>query len=425
MCENKKPFVSIIVPVYNTENYLRECLDSILNQSLKNIEVICIDDKSSDNSLDMLKEYSEKDKRIKIIENDENKGVSITRNNGLDNANGEYLSFVDSDDKMDLDACEKLYNFAKTNDQDCILFNAFRFNDDGKVWSSELHSISVSDHIITSTNILKNNEFIYNTTVTSKFIRKTFLDDNEIRFVEDRVYEDVLFSMELFFATDYVGVYPYVNYYWRVRLNKENKSITQSYDDTTNIADRLFIIHSIFDMLYSSEKYGILINEFNNKLLKIDYRHIINQLPFIDKEIINIVINKIMPVIKNMDIEAFDDLDDLLKLKYDLLISGKLENLIYLIKYELNNKKWNVKNSELKNKNNILIEENNYLKSKIEILAEQKENLDNENDSLKEKNKNLTENNIKLKNEIKTVKSTKGWFRYKINNIHVRLKNKF
>ena len=89
MCENKKPFVSIIVPVYNTENYLRECLDSILNQSLKNIEVICIDDKSSDNSLDILKEYSEKDKRIKIIENDENKGVSITRNNGLDNANGE------------------------------------------------------------------------------------------------------------------------------------------------------------------------------------------------------------------------------------------------------------------------------------------------------------------------------------------------
>ena len=107
--------VSIIVPVYNTEKYLKKCLDSLVNQTLKDIEIICINDGSLDNSLQILKEYEKKDNRIKIV-NQRNQGVSIARNNGIKLASGEYIGFTDSDDYVDLDFYEKLYNGANNQD---------------------------------------------------------------------------------------------------------------------------------------------------------------------------------------------------------------------------------------------------------------------------------------------------------------------
>lgn len=126
------PIVSVIVPVYNTDKYLEECLESILNQTLKDIEIICIEDKSTDNSLQILKEFSKKDDRIIIIENDENRGISFNRNKGMAYAKGKYISFIDSDDKLDKDAYEKLYNFIEENHQDFVIFNTLRFNEDRK-----------------------------------------------------------------------------------------------------------------------------------------------------------------------------------------------------------------------------------------------------------------------------------------------------
>ena len=92
------PKVSVIIPVYNTEKYLKKCLDSVCNQTLSDIEIICIDDCSTDNSLNILKEYTLKDNRIKLIEFKENKGAAVARNTGIDEAKGEYIGFIDSDD---------------------------------------------------------------------------------------------------------------------------------------------------------------------------------------------------------------------------------------------------------------------------------------------------------------------------------------
>ena len=109
--------VSIIVPVYNCAQFLNRCMDSLVNQTLKDIEIICINDGSTDNSPEILQEYAAKDSRIKII-NKENGGLSSARNRGLAAAQGEYLGFVDSDDWVDLDFFEKLYNAAKKYDTD-------------------------------------------------------------------------------------------------------------------------------------------------------------------------------------------------------------------------------------------------------------------------------------------------------------------
>lgn len=105
--------VSVIIPVYNTEQYLESCLNSIIKQSLKEIEIICIDDKSTDNSLVKLKEIAKTDKRINIIANEKNYGAGISRNFGLKISCGEYIHFVDSDDYLELNALEELYEQAK------------------------------------------------------------------------------------------------------------------------------------------------------------------------------------------------------------------------------------------------------------------------------------------------------------------------
>jgi glycosyltransferase involved in cell wall biosynthesis len=112
------PLVSIIVPVYNAEPYLPACLNSLVSQTLKDIEIICINDFSPDSSISILKEYASKDKRIKIIDFDKNHGVSVARNCGIETAIGEYVGFMDSDDYADLDFYEKLYNMAKKTDSD-------------------------------------------------------------------------------------------------------------------------------------------------------------------------------------------------------------------------------------------------------------------------------------------------------------------
>ena len=114
--------VSIIIPVYNPGELLNRCLDSASNQTLKDIEIICIDDGSSDGSLDILNRYAKNDSRFKVL-SQPNLGAGIARNKGLEYANGEYIVFLDSDDFIESDMCECLYNHAKRLDSDLVLFN--------------------------------------------------------------------------------------------------------------------------------------------------------------------------------------------------------------------------------------------------------------------------------------------------------------
>ena len=121
------PKISIIIPVYNVEKYISQCLDSAINQSLKDIEIIIVDDCGSDNSMDIAKEYAKNDSRIKIIKNSQNQGPFTSRNNAVLAANGEYLVFLDSDDFLDLRACEIAYNATKDGYYDVVKFSDYNY----------------------------------------------------------------------------------------------------------------------------------------------------------------------------------------------------------------------------------------------------------------------------------------------------------
>lgn len=174
--------VSVIVPIYNVEIYLRECLDSLINQSLKEIEIICVNDGSTDTSLDILREYAVRDKRIKIISKN-NTGYGNTMNIGIDNANGEYIGIVEPDDYVKADMYETLYNLAKENELDLIKADFYRFI--GEVPNRKFIYVNMNNNkkyynkVINPRNNIEIFKFVMNT--WSGIYKKTFLKTNNIR----------------------------------------------------------------------------------------------------------------------------------------------------------------------------------------------------------------------------------------------------
>ena len=196
--ENKMIKVSVIVPVYNGEKHLKECLDSIKAQTLQDIEIICVDDGSTDDSLNILREYEKTDTRFTIL-TQKNQYAGIARNKGMSVASGEYMIFWDCDDFFDLTALEKMYNKAKTVDADVCVCGTNQFFDDTKQlcpWNSCLEKKRVPkgewfnletnpDHILTFANAAPWN----------KMFRRAFVQDKEIEFQGVRNGNDVFFDV--------------------------------------------------------------------------------------------------------------------------------------------------------------------------------------------------------------------------------------
>lgn len=142
-----KPLISIIIPVYNVEKYLADCLDSLVNQTMSDIEIICVNDGSKDNSLAILEDYAKREKRIVLL-NQPNSGVSVARNNALKQVRGEYYMFVDSDDWIDANACEVAYNCAIKENADCLMFS----------YVKEFGSHSIVNHLFEKKYIVWNDD---------------------------------------------------------------------------------------------------------------------------------------------------------------------------------------------------------------------------------------------------------------------------
>ena len=184
--------ISIIIPVYNAEKYLEKCLDSVINQTYKNIEIICVNDGSKDNSLKILEEYAKKDERIKII-TQENKGVSVARNTGIKAVSGEYIMFVDSDDKIELNACELSLNKILENNSDICCFGVREIRN-GKefvrFWEQEIFE----EYFDKELDINAKRNFLVN--VCGKLFRGDFIKRNKIFFIENvKTGEDSIFNL--------------------------------------------------------------------------------------------------------------------------------------------------------------------------------------------------------------------------------------
>lgn len=210
------PNVSVIVPVYNVEKYLSRCLDSLINQTLEDIEIICVNDGSKDSSPKILEEYAKKDKRI-IVLNQENAGLSVARNNGMDNANGEYIGFVDSDDWVDLDFFEKLYTSAVKNSADVAAADFVREHPTKKkirlgFSAEQVYEKPEDKYLICKT--------YREGCVWNKIYKTEFLKSINLKFVPGMYYEDRDFTARsLYFSKRLVTV---PNTYYRYFVNPKS-----------------------------------------------------------------------------------------------------------------------------------------------------------------------------------------------------------
>ena len=190
-----KPYVSVILTVYNTARYLRQCLNTLISQSLKNIEIICIDDASEDNSVEILHEYQKKDKRISIITASVNKGINFTRNTGLKKACGKYVVILDSDDFYEVTFLEKLYLQAQKTKAD-ITFCGFNVFDDEM---QSVHQIDwdINRDILPTEDVFSMSPKLFNLTGTiiwNNLYKVEFLKQNNLKFENRLSYTDGVFS---------------------------------------------------------------------------------------------------------------------------------------------------------------------------------------------------------------------------------------
>lgn len=188
--------VSVIIPVYNVEKYLRQCLDSVAAQTLKDIEVICVDDGSTDSSFEIVKEYAEKDSRF-IAVKQENGGAGAARNNGLRRAKGKYLSFLDSDDFFDENMLMEAYNCAENNKADFVVFASDQYNEDTndfKNVSWTLRYAEIPPYQPFARRQMTDNIFkVFVGWAWDKLYNREFVLNNNLWFQEQRTSNDMLF----------------------------------------------------------------------------------------------------------------------------------------------------------------------------------------------------------------------------------------
>lgn len=327
----ERPKVSVIVAAYNIENYINRCIESLVNQTLYDIEIIVVNDGSTDNTLNNIEQYSKQDHRIKVI-NKSNEGLVAARKSGFEIANGEYVLFVDGDDWLKLECCDLLYNKAKKDCADIVYYNLIvAKNKKYKNVNSCIFGIATEykflDLILT--NKIKANIFL-------QLINRNFILNNNIKFPEGITYgEDLALSIELALKKPKVTYLDKNLYYYFQR----------STSITNQVNNKVFEVEKVIDDVREKLENNNIMNEYQEQynflaFIHLYYYRIINvkYITSLHKELFerwnrkNILIDK-----KNLYYDEFYK-----SLSLDKKITIKLYNYNYLLGKSYTNFKYRI-----------------------------------------------------------------------------------
>ena len=248
------PKVSIIIPYQDVENYIERCLWTVANQTLKDIEIICVNDASTDYSVEIVKRFAQEDKRIKMLTTPEKSGQGYARNMGLKVATGEYVGFVDSDDWINQEMFEKLYNKAKEGNSDitmcqCFLYDdqteEYSFNDYYDLKNLEKYGENTFHPYDTKDEVLDINVVLWN-----KIYRRKYLENTGEKFPEGFIYEDLPFFFGTYLKAERINVLWERLYYYR----QNRKSSTMQNIDK-KVYDRIPMVSLTYHKLKQTEFY--------------------------------------------------------------------------------------------------------------------------------------------------------------------------
>ncbi|EOU2099613.1 glycosyltransferase, partial [Clostridium perfringens] len=235
--------ISVIVPVYNVEEYISKCIDSILNQTInEQFEIIVVNDGSTDNSMNILNIYKDK---IKIV-NKSNGGLSSARNAGLEIAKGEYIIFVDSDDWLEEDFLESLYNFIKKDDLD-VVFSGYKvYRENGNI--TKVKCVYSEDIILNKDKAIEKllSKRTFRAEVWDDIYNREFLMKNKLFFTEGIINEDEDFTLRVLINSKKVGYLNYNGYIYRQR----DGSITKTINYKKIIESRILILDNLIKLFY-------------------------------------------------------------------------------------------------------------------------------------------------------------------------------
>ena len=255
---NFKTKVSVIIPVFNVEDFLEECLESVINQTLKDIEIICVNDGSYDTSLDMLKKYMEKDPRIKII-SQFNRGPGGARNAGIDIAQGKYIYFIDSDDTIELNGLKEMYQQAEMKNLDMLKFNLMTFEDETRKNKALYQRVKPAflqklGDIIFDYETIGSDVFTLSPNMQSSFFKRKTVQN--IRFPENIIFEDNIYLIEALFNSKRVYYYDKFLSNKRERKDSITKSVGRNFPDIIEIRNQIVDLAKKYDF-YEDYRFTI------------------------------------------------------------------------------------------------------------------------------------------------------------------------
>ena len=351
--------VSVIIPVYNAEQYLEESINGILNQTLTDLEVLCVDDGSVDNSLEMLNEFAEKDRRVRVF-SQENKGGGAARNAALPHATGKYIYFMDADDALDSNALQEFWEIAEEKDVDFLIFQAINYAEDtGEYYETQDYTMAelaeaVGDDIFNYEDI---GDLIFKMSVTpwSKFYNRKFVEMTGAKFAEGLIFHDNIFFWDTLLYAKRIYFYQKFLYTRRRHSASSTGAGDRRYVNSiiiNNLITKIFIDHGVF------EKYRHRLYNRKLNLVLLRYNNIQEQY----KEFFFREIRK--DFLKMQDDERYDDFKGCLwkknKVFYDCV--EKYDDF-YLFDIHLQNGLLEVSNEDLIRRNAILEEITNDLVS--------------------------------------------------------------
>lgn len=254
--------ISIVVAVYNAEKTLKKCVDSLLNQTYNNIEIILVNDCSKDNSLDICNEYSKVNDNVKVISNERNSGVSNTRNNGIDNSTGEYICFVDSDDYVESNYIEVLYYYYQK--YNTVPICGFVYHDEYNYAKPVKYSWSGDEGLVSLGEAFKLKSELYLTALWNKLFDRRLIIDKNIKFdINISVGEDLRFSVEYFDKNNISEVSVLKSPLYHYMKLSDNSLMSNFVDNFDREKDNLDLIRSL------AIKY--------NKSVDVEYKKAIEQ----------------------------------------------------------------------------------------------------------------------------------------------------
>lgn len=261
-----KPELTIVVTAYNNGLYVRECLKSIYNQTYQNYKVIVVEDKSTDNTKEVIKEYIQDKKNFQLIELLENSGsASLPRNIGIEHTDTEYIMFLDGDDWYTTDACEILVSEIKKNDSDMVCGQAIRTNT-YSIWFQKLLYSKTRINI----NLRLFPDLLYCSLSVNKIYKREFLNKHNLRFLNGHFYEDILFVSQAYLLAEKISIIDKPVYFWRVVEHNKNKSVTHQRDNPINFIHRMKV-HDLLDDFMMDNKDHIYLQKKNERFLKHDF----------------------------------------------------------------------------------------------------------------------------------------------------------